>query len=396
MQETPYTRIADASPGGISDPKPQVFSPHEVVESGTGSYASMASQKGLLLFSCVDVSVAQQVTGYPAYIQQILNQLLGNAIKFTDSGHVIVRLRSLGKTDELERLTLQVVDTGSGIAKEDQTRLFLPARDAHNSTNRAPGADSGLANCARLARLMNSEIRVTSQLGLGSSFSLDLALTPAKGMASEGPDLRGARIYVRSPHRELTNNVCLWLTRWGATATPAGPAMPRGSASDILIDLLSDPYAEPSAWTGRYLSTGGLAAPKASRHEQIHGWDLNSIGLGVQRLMRARARRSPTAASIIPAHYRDLFLSTMESDLATLELAIAERDVIRLRQTLHRMRGALVMVKLNMLSIRFESVENKLKRNSRDEQAFQHAAGLALELRKFLIQISALVKSNHD
>lgn len=395
MQETPYPRIADALPGGSPDPKPQVFSPHEVVESCTDSHASMASQKGLLLFSCVDVSVAQQVTGYPAHLQQILNHLLGNAIKFTDSGHVIVRLRSLGQTDELERLTLQVVDTGSGIGKEDQTRLFLP-RAAHDSTNRAPEADSGLANCARLARLMHSEIRVTSQLGLGSSFSLELALIPVKGMASAGPDLRGARIYVRSPHRELTNNVCLWLTRWGATATPAGSAIPRGSASEILIDLLSDPYAESTAWTGRYLSTGGLAAPQASRHEQIHRWDLNSIGLGVQRLMRARGRRSPTAASVIPAHYRDLFLSTMESDLATLELAIAERDVIRLRQTLHRMRGALVMVKLNMLSIRFESVENKLKRNSRDEQAFQHAAGLALELRKFLIQISALVKSNHD
>ncbi|MDP1136856.1 hypothetical protein Q6325_29880, partial [Klebsiella pneumoniae] len=71
------------------------FNPRELVQNCTSSYAAMAQQNGLLLFSCVDAQVPESVLGDAVRIRQILGNLISNAIKFTEAGHVIVRLRSM-------------------------------------------------------------------------------------------------------------------------------------------------------------------------------------------------------------------------------------------------------------------------------------------------------------
>jgi len=77
----------------------------------------------------------------------------------------------------------------------------------------------------------------------------------------------------------------------------------------------------------------------------------------------------------------------MESDLAKLEAAIAKRDVRVALQIMHRMRGALVMVKMTPLSSQLEAIESRLKRNDKDEQAVQDALTLMVELKDLLVQV---------
>ena len=157
------------------------------------------------------------MTGDAGRIRQILANLVSNAIKFTEAGHVIVRLRAVDQPNGNQLLTLQVVDTGIGIGAQEQSQLFLPFYQIDSASHTVRGTGLGLSICARLAKLMNSWIRVTSELGLGSSFSMALSLKPAAGPAPTTPDLAGARVHVRSPHRELSEQVCLWLTMWAPT-----------------------------------------------------------------------------------------------------------------------------------------------------------------------------------
>ncbi|MFY0478397.1 Hpt domain-containing protein [Achromobacter marplatensis] len=87
------------------------------------------------------------------------------------------------------------------------------------------------------------------------------------------------------------------------------------------------------------------------------------------------------------AGLRGLFLETMHSDLTALEQSIAKRDVLAAQRTLHRIRGALSMVKMTALSAGLEFVESRLGRHGWDELAFRKTSGLVLELRKFLVQV---------
>ena len=102
---------------------------------------------------------------------------------------------------------------------------------------------------------------------------------------------------------------------------------------------------------------------------------------------QVQASAPATEAPQVPAKYRELFLDTMNADLAKIDAALGRQDVLAVLQTMHRMRGALVMVKMNSLSAGFEAVEAQLKRDSANRKALQEAARLMQELRKFLVQV---------
>ncbi|MFD4836606.1 ATP-binding protein [Achromobacter sp. NPDC058515] len=241
------------------------FNPRELVQSCTSSYAAMAAQKALLLFCCVDIAVPEWVMGDAARIRQILSNLLSNAIKFSDSGHVIVRLKVAKAHADRTNLVLQVVDTGIGIGKQEQTQLFVPFYQINSGSHTVRGTGIGLSICARLAKLMGSEIRVTSELGLGSSFSLELPLQAVPGQPANAPDLSGIGVFVRSPHHELTENICAWLKHWGARATPAPNPLPVGTPDDVLLDVLfSGGDFDALDWAGHHvLASAAGKAPSA-------------------------------------------------------------------------------------------------------------------------------------
>jgi CheY-like chemotaxis protein len=130
----------------------------------------------------------RQLKGDPLRLGQILLNLAGNAVKFTDAGSITLRVRVEELSGEELRLRVDVQDTGIGIAAEDQKRLFTAFEQADGSmTRKYGGTGLGLAISRRLARMMGGDIDVTSRPGAGSTFRLRVRLRKATGAVAPAP-----------------------------------------------------------------------------------------------------------------------------------------------------------------------------------------------------------------
>ncbi|UXL37072.1 ATP-binding protein [Pseudomonas fragi] len=232
------------------------FNPVELVEDVVHAYAAAAWSKKLHLYACCDPQLPTVLRGDAARIRQVLNNLLSNAVKYTDHGHIVIRVRVESRDAERISILWQVADTGVGIAKEDHRRLFDPFYQTGSRAYLPGGTGLGLSICQRLTQLMNGDIHVVSELGLGSSFMLTLALEVELNTneALLGlPLLPPQPIFVYSPVRELAASMCGWLNKWGALAQV-------GLASDSknyegLVQLELRPYNDESTidWDGSHV-----------------------------------------------------------------------------------------------------------------------------------------------
>jgi signal transduction histidine kinase/DNA-binding response OmpR family regulator len=153
------------------------FGLREAVEETIEIFGGRAHAKGLELACAIELDVPGRVWGDPMRLRQVLINFVGNAIKFTDSGEVIVRVRSVGK-DGL--LRFDVIDTGIGISEEAQAHIFNSFSQADSFTTRKYGGTGlGLAICRQLAGLMGGEIGVHSEVDRGSTFWFEVRLEPA-------------------------------------------------------------------------------------------------------------------------------------------------------------------------------------------------------------------------
>lgn len=269
----------------------QAFNPRELVQDCTGSYAAMAHQKGLLFFSTVDTSTPESVFGDPVRVRQILSNLISNAIKFTNVGSVIVRCLVVDLLPGQVALQLEVADSGVGIDHEDQNRLFTPFYVVDGSRHVVRGAGLGLSICARLAELMGSSMQVKSEKQVGSVFSIALTLDVDSQTVTDYPDLSDAYICVRTPHPELTENICAWLTHWNAKAEPSAQPVLALSLHHFLLDVHSGSTTVPTEWKGHYVSISPI--PQASTHPDIDAQDVLSIGRGIQRILHNQQLIAP-------------------------------------------------------------------------------------------------------
>ena len=147
------------------------FDLRKVVEDVLEVMASLASNKGLELTGGVQPGTVTRLRGDPTRVQQVLTNLVGNALKFTTSGEVALNVRAESQTENNIVIRCEVRDTGLGISKEVQARLFQPFAQGDSSTSRQFGGTGlGLAICKRLAEAMNGTIGVTSNPGDGSTF----------------------------------------------------------------------------------------------------------------------------------------------------------------------------------------------------------------------------------
>jgi two-component system sensor histidine kinase/response regulator len=174
----------------------------ELVEDSLATFARTAEAKGLELaaqFIPHDPAIAQ-LRGDPFRLRQVLSNLIGNAIKFTAHGEVVVRVVLEPQADATTVITLCVADTGIGIATEAIGRIFESFSQADGSTTRRYGGTGlGLAICRRLLYLMAGSIHVESEQGKGSKFIVQLRLPKAQSPLRERLDARaliGARVLI--------------------------------------------------------------------------------------------------------------------------------------------------------------------------------------------------------
>jgi two-component system sensor histidine kinase/response regulator len=143
----------------------------ELTENLADSFAGVAHAKGIEIDLHVDVNMPTGLRGDPARLRQILNNLVSNAIKFTQHGEVMIRANRVKDTDNEVLVRFEIIDTGIGIPSEAQQRLFQPFVQAEGSTNRRFGGTGlGLVIAAKLTNQMGGEIGFESAAGKGSTF----------------------------------------------------------------------------------------------------------------------------------------------------------------------------------------------------------------------------------
>jgi two-component system sensor histidine kinase/response regulator len=199
------------------------------VEESVGLLAERAHDKSLELASLVEYDVPTALKGDPGRIRQVLVNLLGNAVKFTEEGEVILRVGLAEDRQDAAVVRFEVKDTGIGMTQEQRARLFESFSQADASTTRKYGGTGlGLAISKQLVELMGGEIGVESEPGKGSTFWFALPLEKQPG-ATRRPavapraDLRDLRVLVVDDNETNRKIVHHQITSWG---------MKNGSAED--------------------------------------------------------------------------------------------------------------------------------------------------------------------
>ena len=142
------------------------------IEDVVDLLAERAHTKGLELACSIPADLVTSVRGDPLRLGQILTNLVGNAIKFTEQGSVVIRVASIEETAKKVTMRFEVSDTGVGISPEAQSRIFDEFSQADGSTTRKHGGSGlGLAISKQLVEMMGGTIQVDSALGAGSTFS---------------------------------------------------------------------------------------------------------------------------------------------------------------------------------------------------------------------------------
>jgi signal transduction histidine kinase/ActR/RegA family two-component response regulator len=148
----------------------RTFDAERAVQAAVRTFLPQAQKKGLTL--TIETQLKGAVRGDAARLQQIVNNLVSNAVKFTEAGQVTVRLERL----DPELVCLSVIDTGPGVAKDQQARVFEPFVQVEGTQRRYGGTGLGLSITRRLAQLMGGDVRLESEPQRGATFVVTLAL----------------------------------------------------------------------------------------------------------------------------------------------------------------------------------------------------------------------------
>jgi signal transduction histidine kinase/CheY-like chemotaxis protein/type II secretory pathway pseudopilin PulG len=294
------------------------FSPSNLIEEVAEVLAFRAVEKGLELACELGPDLPECVIGDPTRVRQILMNLLGNAIKFTDRGEIVVRGNATVAADGATYVQFSVQDTGIGIPKDRQDAIFESFTQAEGGTTRKYGGTGlGLTITKRLAELMGGDVSLDSRVGAGSTFSVSIPMRigastpPAHALAPARA--RGHRVLVVDDNAVNRRILAELLTRWGCRVVLCG------SGHEALSEL---GRAEPGEYA---LAIVDLQMPnldgeqlaariRLTNHARLPLILASSIGFGTRQYWKARGftgsvekpiRRAALAQAIEEALGRD-------------------------------------------------------------------------------------------
>lgn len=206
------------------------FSPRNLIESLCEEFAQALRSKDVELVLGYDPKLPEYLMGDPTRVKQVFYNLIGNAVKFTESGEITIRAEVLERSEDSARVLFSVSDTGIGINRDRQQAIFNSFTQADMSTTRKYGGTGlGLSICRELVRLMEGTITVSSELGQGSRFEFELPfrLTEHTGAEavpfnSELADLRVLIVDDNATNCELYQQMC---AGWGYRSSLAKDGM---------------------------------------------------------------------------------------------------------------------------------------------------------------------------
>ena len=199
------------------------FDPGQVVLDAVRTISLRAHENGLELVLDHDPAIPKRLIGDPGKIRQILTNLIGNAIKFTKAGEVVLRTRLVETSETGITLNVAVADTGIGIPKDKQALIFEAFEQEDGSTTRRFGGTGlGLSITKRLVNMMGGNVQVDSEPGQGSTFSFSIELgidaeTRSHPEPDEGLPLSGRTVLIIEDNQTNLAVLQAILSLWGAT-----------------------------------------------------------------------------------------------------------------------------------------------------------------------------------
>jgi PAS domain S-box-containing protein len=337
------------------------FDVRQIVTDVVDLLAGPAQTKGLELVAIVEPFVPPVVGGDPGRVRQILTNLVGNAVKFTHTGEVVVRVSAADVVGVTALLRFEVSDTGDGIASDKLDLVFQPFVQADTSTTRKYGGTGlGLAISGDLVALMGGHSGVSSELGVGSTFWFTIHVrtggAPPDLDVAPADDLAHTRILIVDDNAAQRDVLVGLVTGWGMTAATAGSgqaaletlrsAVTGGDPfSVVLIDrympgmdglvLIDTIHIDPVLTANLVLLTdlvhgdpGSAVVPgiSASLSKPVHRDDLRrclrvALGLAVADIAPSRAPRPSSRRPAPPPVPSGTASTAGESDLGLLLLA---------------------------------------------------------------------------
>ena len=196
------------------------FDPREEIEETLALMSARAHARGLEITGLLPEDMPRGVSGDIVRIRQIVLNLLGNAIKFTEKGEVILRLQWHDRPDGRIGFEFAVSDTGIGIAEDKHKEIFESFAQADNTdTRRFGGTGLGLAIVRQLVGMMEGEVGLESRLGEGSTFTFNIVLDRVQGPVAEidpAPDLAGRKLFIVDDNATNLQILEHYFNAWGA------------------------------------------------------------------------------------------------------------------------------------------------------------------------------------
>ena len=303
------------------------FDLRKEVEEVAALLAGHAHEKGLELASFVEPGTPTAVRGDPFRLRQILTNILGNAIKFTEEGEVTLRAELVEDTPDTATVYFEVSDTGIGMTEEQRSRLFRPFTQADASTTRRYGGTGlGLVISKQLVLMMGGEIGVRSKPGVGSTFwfTARLQKRPESTRATPVPcaGLRDLRVLIVDDHETNRRILQKQITSWGMrdgmaeNGTEALEMLRTAAESGEAYDLVVLDMQMPGM-DGIQLARAISADPAISSTRLVL---LTSIGINVNEAARRAGVEVVLSKPVRQSQLHDA-LATMLGTLAETQAA---------------------------------------------------------------------------